>query len=225
MLMFNVLVPQLFWFKKIRQNMMIVLIISILVNIGMWFERFVIVVGSLYQRFPAVELGLLQADAGWTFCTYVGTFGLFFTLFLLFMRFLPMIAIAEVKGRHAAGRSRITRWAAARKEGMPLMADCSPTPYGIIAEFETAAADLHAAEKVRDAGFRRWDVYTPFPVHGMDRAMGMRNSKVGWFSFLGGVTGYTCGMLMIWYMNALRLPDHRGRQADVQPVLGLSAVV
>src|SRR6516165_9962942 len=76
-------------------------------------------------------------------------------------------------------------------------------PYGIVAEYMTAAAVLHAAEKVREAGYRKWDVFTPFPVHGMDRAMGLRNSKVGWFAFLGGVTGYTSGMLMIWYMNAL----------------------
>ena len=75
-------------------------------------------------------------------------------------------------------------------------------PYGVIAEFTTAAGIMHAAEKVRDAGFTRWDVFTPFPVHGMDRAMGLKNSKVGWFSFLGGVTGYTTGMLMIWFMNA-----------------------
>jgi len=74
--------------------------------------------------------------------------------------------------------------------------------YGIIAEYETPAALMHAAEKVRDAGFRKWDVFSPFPIHGMDRAMGIKNSKVGWFSFLGGVTGYTCGMLMIWWMNA-----------------------
>lgn len=79
-------------------------------------------------------------------------------------------------------------------------------PYGIVAEFETTADAIHAAEKVRDAGFRRWDVYTPFPVHGMDKAMGLRNSKVGWFAFLGGVTGYTCGMLMIWWMNASDYP-------------------
>jgi hypothetical protein len=74
--------------------------------------------------------------------------------------------------------------------------------YGIIAEYETPAALMHAAEKVRDAGFRKWDVFSPYPIHGMDRAMGIKNSKVGWFSFLGGVTGYTCGMLMIWWMNA-----------------------
>ena len=76
-------------------------------------------------------------------------------------------------------------------------------PYGIIAEFETTSSVLHAAEKVRDAGFRRWDVHMPFPIHGMDKAMGLKNSKVGWFSFLGGVTGYTTGMVMIWWMNAV----------------------
>lgn len=86
------------------------------------------------------------------------------------------------------------------------MPDASAKPYGLIAEFRTAAAVMHAAEKVRDAGFRKWDVFTPFPVHGMDRAMGLRNSKVGWFTFLGGVTGYTTGMLMIWYMNAHDYP-------------------
>lgn len=79
-------------------------------------------------------------------------------------------------------------------------------PYGMIAEFRTAADIMHAAEKVRDAGFKRWDVFTPFPVHGMDRAMGLKNSKVGWFAFIGGVAGYTSGMLMIWFMNAFDYP-------------------
>src|ERR1700744_6517485 len=82
----------------------------------------------------------------------------------------------------------------------------STKPYGVIAEFTTAAGIMHAAEKVRDAGFRKWDVFTPFPVHGMDHAMGLKNSKVGWFAFIGGVTGYTTGMLMIWFMNAIDYP-------------------
>lgn len=79
----------------------------------------------------------------------------------------------------------------------------TPNTYGIIAEFLTPADIMHAAEKVRDTGFRKWDVFTPFPVHGMDKAMGLKNSKVGWFSFLGGVTGFTSGMIMIWWMNAV----------------------
>jgi hypothetical protein len=78
-----------------------------------------------------------------------------------------------------------------------------PATYAIMAEFENPADTLHAAEKVRERGFLRWDVFTPFPIHGMDQAMGIPNSKVGWFSFIGGCTGYTTGMLMIWFMNAV----------------------
>jgi hypothetical protein len=85
------------------------------------------------------------------------------------------------------------------------MAETTPI-YGLIAEFETPADVMHAAEKVRDAGYKRWDVHTPYPVHGMDKAMGLKNSKVGWFCFLGGATGYTCGMVMIWWMNAHDYP-------------------
>ncbi|HYE31178.1 MAG TPA: DUF3341 domain-containing protein [Methylomirabilota bacterium] len=85
------------------------------------------------------------------------------------------------------------------------MAD-APRTFAMMAEFDTPADCMHAAEAVRDAGYRRWDVFTPFPVHGMDQAMGMKNSKVGWFSFVGGVTGYTAGMLMIWWMNAYDYP-------------------
>lgn len=82
----------------------------------------------------------------------------------------------------------------------------NPRAYGILAEFDTPAAAMHAAETVRDAGFQKWDVFTPFPVHGMDQAMGMKNSRVGWFAFVGGATGYTLGMLMIWFTNAIDYP-------------------
>ena len=90
-------------------------------------------------------------------------------------------------------------------------------PYGLIAEFDTPAAAMHAAEKIRDAGFRNWDVYTPYPVHGMDKAMGLKNSTVGWFAFIGGVTGYTLGMLMIWWMNAYDYPIPVGGKPMFSP--------
>ncbi len=74
--------------------------------------------------------------------------------------------------------------------------------YGLMAVFDTPADAMHAAEQVRDAGYTKWDVHTPYPVHGLDAAMGLPNSKVGWFTFIGGATGYTTGMIMIWWMNA-----------------------
>ncbi|MDB6017088.1 MAG: hydrogenase [Pedosphaera sp.] len=93
----NVITPQLFWFKKVRTNMLLVFILSIFVNIGMWFERFVIVVISLHRDFLPANWGYFRPT--WVdILTYLGTFGLFFTFFLLFLRFVPIIAIAEVKG-------------------------------------------------------------------------------------------------------------------------------
>ncbi len=93
----NVICPQLFWFKAIRQNVVIVFIISIFVNIGMWFERFVIIVTSLHRDYLPSSWGYFSPTPV-DILTFVGSFGLFLTLFLLFMRFLPMIAISEVKG-------------------------------------------------------------------------------------------------------------------------------
>ena len=97
MMICNVVVPQFFWFKRIRNHLLVVWIISILVNVGMWFERFVIIVISLHRDF--LPSNWAHYTPSWVdVCTFIGTFGLFFTLFLLFMRFLPMIAISEVKG-------------------------------------------------------------------------------------------------------------------------------
>ncbi len=78
--------------------------------------------------------------------------------------------------------------------------------YGLTAEFDSPAAVLSAAEKVRDAGYHRWDVFSPFPVHGMDKVMGLKNSFVGWFSFVFGAGAFIGTMLMIWYMNDFDYP-------------------
>ena len=92
----NVFIPQLFWFKKIRTSMFWSVVIGILVNVGMWFERFVIVM--------TLNRGFLPSSWGYFKPTYVdigmfiGSFGLFTMLFLLFLRFLPVVAMSEVKG-------------------------------------------------------------------------------------------------------------------------------
>lgn len=93
----NVVSPQFFWSKKLRRNVAFTFVISIVVNIGMWFERFVITVTSLSQDFLPSSWGYYSPTM-WDVLTYVGTFGLFFTFFLLFLRFLPMVAVAELKG-------------------------------------------------------------------------------------------------------------------------------
>ncbi len=93
----NALIPQLFWFKRLRRNPAVLFIIAILVNVGMWFERYVIVITSLHRDFLPSSWGMFKMTF-FDWSILLGSFGLFFTLFLLFVRFLPAIAMSEVKG-------------------------------------------------------------------------------------------------------------------------------
>jgi Ni/Fe-hydrogenase subunit HybB-like protein len=95
MLFCNLLVPQLFWFKRFRRNLKTLFAVSLLVNVGMWFERFVIVITLTRGHLPG---GWGAYSPTWVdIGTLIGSFGLFFMLFLLFVRYLPMVAMAEVK--------------------------------------------------------------------------------------------------------------------------------
>ncbi len=85
------------WFKRIRTNVWALFVVSIFVNIGMWFERFVIIVIGLHRDFLPSSWGYYYPS--WVeVLTLMGSFGLFMTLFLLFCRYLPMVAMSEVKG-------------------------------------------------------------------------------------------------------------------------------
>ena len=96
MVAFNVLLPQLLWFERIRRMLVAVFVISICANVGMWFERFVIIVTSLERSFvPSTWTSYVPTSV--EVATLIGGFGLFFTLFLLFCRFVPIIAMAETK--------------------------------------------------------------------------------------------------------------------------------
>ena len=101
----NVVIPQLLWIKKIRRSLTIVFIISIFINIGMWFERFVIIVTSLHRDFLPSSWAMYKPTII-EIATLAGSFGLFFTCFLLFVRFIPFIAIGEVKGVLSYGKNK-----------------------------------------------------------------------------------------------------------------------
>ncbi len=90
--------------------------------------------------------------------------------------------------------------------------------YGLIARFRDCPELYNAAKKVRDAGFKKWDVFAPLPIHGMDAAMGLKRSKVPFFTFIGGATGLTIATLMIWYMNAYDYPLVVGGKPYFSPV-------
>jgi len=96
MMFCNVISPQFFWFKYFRTHRVWVWFIVQFPNMGMWFERFVIIATTLARDFTPSAWGMFHPT--WVdICTFVGTFGLFGTLFLLFIRFLPMICMFEVK--------------------------------------------------------------------------------------------------------------------------------
>ena len=78
--------------------------------------------------------------------------------------------------------------------------------FGLGAEFSSAGALLEAAKKIHSLGFRKWDVYSPFPIHGMDHAMGFQRSRVSLFSLIGGCTGLSVAFILIYYTSAINYP-------------------
>jgi molybdopterin-containing oxidoreductase family membrane subunit len=118
----NVISPQVFWFKRMRTSIPVMFVMSLVVNVGMWFERFVIIVTSLHRDYLPSSWAMYSPT--WVeYMTLLGSFGLFFTLFLLFTRVLPVIAIAEVKA--------VSRWAKPRKSPAhaPTHAASHPAPH------------------------------------------------------------------------------------------------
>ena len=222
----NVISPQIFWFKKARTSIPILFAASIVINIGMWFERFVIIVTSLHRDFLPSSWGYFTPTV-WDVSCLLGSFGLFFTMFCLFVRFLPMVATAEVKtvlpqahlhlgperARPIAEQPIVA--APVVQEGragwldrLPFIPQLPKGPsYGLLAEFASATDLYRACEQVRDAGFTRWDAHTPFPVHGLSKAMGLKRSTLPWIVLVMALTGGTLGFLLqVWvHMSAYPL--------------------
>jgi molybdopterin-containing oxidoreductase family membrane subunit len=92
----NILIPQLLWSKKVRLNVPLLFILSIVINIGMWLERYVIIVTSLYRDFLPSSWAAYQATK-FDWSMFIGTIGFFLSLMFLFVRFLPAIAISEIR--------------------------------------------------------------------------------------------------------------------------------
>ena len=93
------------------------------------------------------------------------------------------------------------------KANLPLVTQLPKGPYfGLLAEFATPADLYHACERVRDAGFTRWDAHTPFPVHGLEGAMGLRRSPLPWIVLVMGLAGAALGFLLQWWVHAKAYP-------------------
>ncbi|MEO8567618.1 MAG: NrfD/PsrC family molybdoenzyme membrane anchor subunit [Ginsengibacter sp.] len=97
MMFCNVVSPQLFWSRKLRRNVTFTFFMAVLINVGMWFERFVIIVTSIYRDFLPSSWSTYYSPSIWEVGFYLGTFGLFFTCYFLFAKYFPVIAVAEIK--------------------------------------------------------------------------------------------------------------------------------
>lgn len=80
------------------------------------------------------------------------------------------------------------------------------TPSGLLAEFESPAELVRAAEQVRQAGYLRWDAHTPYPIHGLSRAMAVKDTALGWIVLAGGIFGCSLGIGLQWWTNAVDYP-------------------
>ena len=92
----NVVIPQILWIKRVRNNILMLFLVSLVVSVGMWLERYIIIVVSLHRDFLPSSWGNYTATV-WDWSMFIGTIGLFFALMFLFIRFLPMISIFEMR--------------------------------------------------------------------------------------------------------------------------------
>jgi Ni/Fe-hydrogenase subunit HybB-like protein/mono/diheme cytochrome c family protein len=221
----NVFVPQLLWWKKVRTNVLAVFLLSLVVNVGMWLERFLIIVTSLERDF---------LPASWSsytptlieIATLLGSFGLFFTLFLLFCRFLPMIAIAEVKGALSSSSEQkqelafqpVVPTADVSQKNRPVrrwgLWERLPRPSGsrrlFLGVFARADDLLAAAAAAQAQGLSPVDAYTPYALPGTAEVLGLPDSRLGWVCLAGGLLGAGAAFGFQFWASAVDWPLNVG---------------
>ena len=156
---------QLFWFRSVRDNIPLLFLLSLLVNVGMWLERFIIIVTSLHRDFLPSSWDM-YAPTRWDFAMFAGTIGLFLSLFFLFIRFLPAIAMFEMRTIVPEAKLKMETTTG----NVMAHEHTSPTLYGMMAEFNTPGELVRAAERTRLAGYRNFDAYSPDSDRGAQRS-------------------------------------------------------
>ena len=212
MIICNAFVSQLLWFRKIRTNLTALFVISIFINIGMWFERYVIIVSSLSNDYIPWAWGQMNPTwADWGILA--GSFGWFGMWFLLFAKNFPIVAIQEIKEMIPMPRKR------GRAPLMALLKRAKrrvPGRAGLVHPHRRGGGRHPRAAR---HGHRDLVVYTPAPNHEIEEALEHRVSPVRLFTLIGGLTGCAAGFAMTIWMS-LRLAGARRREADrVDPAL------
>jgi len=201
----NVFFLQLFWFKKFRTNVVLLFLLCLVSNVGMWLERFIIVVTSLHRDFLPSSWGMYRPTF-WDWATLVGSLGLFFFLLFLFIRFLPMIAISEMRellfSKDGKGAATPDKTRGTEVERVPE----GKKVWGLLAEFQSPEELEDATSRSYAEGYRIQEAYTPFPVHGLIKALGPRKWLLPKLVLIGGIIGGTLGFLLQYWASTTAYP-------------------
>ena len=182
MIICNVVLPKLLWFKKLRRSITFSVGVALAVCVGMWFERFVIIVTSLHRGYLPSSWTMFSptwVDIG----IFVGTLGFFFLLFLLYARNFPMIAQAEVKGVRGQGTG------VREQESLNSYLLTLTSPEELLDKIKELKSDSKEIQ----------EVYTPFYVHGLAEALGLKRTRLGKATFLYGLIGLFFGCWLTYF--------------------------
>ncbi|CAI9084956.1 DUF3341 domain-containing protein [Candidatus Methylacidiphilum fumarolicum] len=219
MLFCNSVAPQFLWIKKIRFNPLSLFVIALLANVGMWLERFVIIIISLHRDFLPSSWRIFVPTAI-DVLLYVGSIGLFLTLFLLFLRFLPSVAMFEVKALvhpfvhkkdshffsmeesfkspfqgEVEKQKDLVLSASSGEKGKDLKEN--KDLYALGAEFSTPELLCKAAKKLKLLGFSHFELYSPYPFHELSEAGPIQKSWVSRIVLMGGTVGFLLALLLV----------------------------
>ena len=197
----NALVPLLFLFKKIRTSVYWLFGFSLLINVGMWFERFVIIIGSVAHDFLPYAWGLYWP----TFIEWgilVGSFCLFFFLFVLFVKHLPSVSMTEMKETLLG--LEVEKISRPQGDPPPVLPASRLTHLKFVPEklvpilglFKTEAQAASAIHDLKKSAWTFIRVYSPIPSHVIMDALHLKKSRVGWFTLAGGILGFLSGFAL-----------------------------
>lgn len=194
LILFNVLIPLLLVFRRVRTNITALFIISIVINIGMWLERFVIIFVSLSHDFLPHAWGTYMAQPVEIIIT-IGSFLWFFMWFLLFAKFLPTVPIEEVKEEVA--EEKLT----GMKKTIREVTRTQPQGegVGVVGVYHEVEPMMRALQKLLDAGYRKLETFTPSKIEEVHQMLGEETSPVRRWTLAGGLLGLSGGFALALY--------------------------